>query len=360
MKEEKQTRFHFTPNQNEDSDESRCLEPPQPVLQRPKLTRPARLARSYSRRDITLALRTATTEQLVRLTRGLHVTHDSRIVLASLMQLHGLMDDQEAWEHSAVEPDNALALGMIRRGGHLALVQAVRNYAHVAPIHTMAFAALSWLCERTTIKASLLTHGALPVVLESLSYHGLQKSDWSVVTEATYFVGHLSTMPKVALQARYRETALWEELIPLLRLAYKQGNSRNHAAAESAVDAFLFCSLEWARHRSPEILCGVWHAGSLRFIVCLLRESIVYWQVAAETSHHNDSSRAVYEERLMTGCRIIIHWANTPGVPGVHRALVEAGALTVAAELVRLFPPGTALRKAANPCLRAMVPSTED
>ena len=319
--------------------------------QRPMLQRSNKRNKLASR-DITQAIRTATTIKLIDLIKNLYEASET-VVVASLIQLHSLIDEDAMDE--TLEPDNTLELGVIRRGGHLALMRALQRHTGHAVIQAMGWAALAWICERTNVKSAMVTQGALPLALATLQRYGITESaNWSVVTEVLYLVGHLSTIPKVAQQTRFRETALWEELVPRLKFAYKEGQNQD---AESAVDAFLFCSLQWAKHRSTEIVHSVWQAGSLRFVVCLLQDALVFWQAAYEPEIKDACQ--VYEDRLVIGCRILTHWASTPTPAFVH-ALIEAGALTVAAEVLRLFPAGTVLRRAANPCLRAMVPATED
>lgn len=346
-------------NSNLSSDESET----KPVEKRASKNRRStpsstgQLRANLSSRDLARTIRTTLTLQLTNLVKGLF-SPDAMVVKNSLTQMHALIDQQSLNQsvHRKDElDDNALELGFVRRGGHLALLRSLQGHTAVPAIQVMGWAALAWLCERCNIKQILMDHGALPLVMSILQYYSVTNPQWSVVTEALYFVGHLSTLPKVARQVRFRESATWEELAPRLRLAYK--DEGRDEAVESAVDAFLFCSHSWAAHQSVDILQGVFQAGSLRFVVQVLQEALTCWQSAYDAGLLD--ACAEYEDRLVTGCQIVTHWARTP-VPTVARALIEAGALTVAAEVLRLFPAGTRLRKAANPCLRAMVPATED
>ena len=313
---------------------------PRPTLQK---------STTQTSRDITRTIRTKTTLKLVDLIKALY-SLDPMVVANCFTQLHALIDQQLSDE------DNTLELGVIRRGGHLAMLRSLQHHQQVPAIQAMGWAALAWLCEHCNIKAILMDNGALPLVMSILRYYSVTSPNWAVVTEALYVVGHLSTLRKVARQVRYNQSDSWQELVPRLNMAYKEAG-QDDDAVESAVDAFLFCSHHWAAHRSIDILQGVWQAGSLRFVVQVLQHALVCWQQAHAAG--SDDACAVYEERLAKGCRIVTHWAKTPA-PAVVRALIEAGALTVAAEVLRLFPAGSPMRKAANPCLRAMVPSTED
>ena len=270
---------------------------------------------------------------------------DPKLVTASLMQLHKLVDESiETQERNpaAELQDNALELAVVRRGGQLALLHALQRHPTVNAIQALGFGALSWLCEKCNVKSALVAKGAVPLVCAVL-----RTAPPAVATEALYFLGHLSTLPKVAEQVTVRDDTVLHAVVYNLNQVTKHGH-------ESAVDALFFLCQRLAAHQSSAILISMWKAGCLAFVVRHLQDAVQEYQ-----GGHWDE-----EPRLEVGCRMLTSWAKTKcsSSHDIHvvQSMIEAGALTLAAELVRLFPPGTPLRKVANPCLRAMVPSTED
>lgn len=275
----------------------------------------------------------------------------AEVVSASLVQLHSMIDTTEARKALETELyDNALELSLVRRGGHLALLRALATHHQDTVVQTMGWAALAWLCERCNIKSVLVEKGAVPLVTTILKQPTVSPL---VTTEALYLLGHLVTLPKVAEQVTVHDTVLPYVVVQALPSC---------AHAQEIIDALFFLCQNLAAHQSSMILHAMWQAGSRRTVVRFMQESLVQWELA----HHDGNTEVcqLYEDRLAVGCAICTHWAKTPFPSGGHvsvvRALIEAGALTVSAELLRLFPAGTKLRKAANPCLRAMVPEAED
>lgn len=273
---------------------------------------------------------------------------ETGVVLDSLVQLHSMIETSEA--RVALETDlhdNTLELSLVRRGGHLALLHTLAMHRHAA-VQAMGWAALTFLCERCNIKSMLVSKGAVALVTTILKLQGISAS---VTTEALYFLGHLATLPKVAEQVTLHDNVLSHVVLQTLP---------GSANAQDIVDALFFLCKNLAARQNPKILHFMWQAGSRKMVVRVMQESLLKWD---EADGHPGVCQ-LYEDRLEIGCAICTYWANTPFPNGGHvsvvRALIEAGALTVSAELLRLFPAGTSLRRAANRALRAMVPVAED
>ena len=283
-------------------------------------------------------------------------SNDATTVRTSMHQLQILID-KTGFQHSYHNkvssendelPDNTLELAVVRRGGHLAIIHALKIHLNNEGIQAMGWAALAWLCERCNVKAPLLSKGVIPLVGNALT-----QSSPLVTTEALYLLGHLCTLPKVAHQVSVRESFLHDIVLHALPTS-------DYAADESEIDAiFVFCQ-RLAAHQSLDILKAMWEAGCLKLVVRHMQEALDEWHAIKGQPNRSDEA-AFYEDRLEIGCGILTNWAKTGNKDAlIVRALIESGALTVAAELLRYFPAGTQLRKAANPCLRAMVPATED
>jgi hypothetical protein len=316
----------------------------------------------YKKQPVSIARHPVTTNattQLIALTSTGRIANlikalwspDTGIVLTSLVQLHSMIEASEARDITPENElkDNSLELSLIRRGGHLALLHALATHRHGA-IQAMGWAALAFLCERCNIKSALISKGAVPLVTTIMKQQGLAPS---VTCEALYLLGHLATLPKVAEQVTVHDTVLSHVVMRVLP---------GSTDAEDMLDALFFLCKNLAAHQNSKILNSMWQTGCRRMVVRVMQEALLKWDEADHNGNHDACQ--LYEDRLEVGCAICTHWANTPFVNGGHvgvvRALIEAGALTVSAELLRLFPAGTSLRRAANKALRAMAPEAED
>ena len=122
--------------------------------------------------------------------------------MSSLLRLHATVEarQQGTSKHNDISsnnlPDNSLELAVLRKGGHLGILQALRQYPRTGSIQAMGFSVLTWLCERCIIKSDLVNRGVLPLIKMALANH-LPTSPW-VVAKTFYLLGNLAKLPAVA------------------------------------------------------------------------------------------------------------------------------------------------------------------
>lgn len=292
--------------------------------------------------------------RLTDLIKALWSTEHS-IVSAALWQMQELLDQQHDQvahgdHHNSSDYDDndcdSLALTVVRRGGHLAIMHALEKHGQVEAIQAIGLSLLAWLCERCNIKSILLGKGAFTLTTDTILHYTSVSS--LVVVEGCYLLGNLATLPKVA-----EKVAVQPSLVFAL-LAALDVWPNNSAVA----DATFFWVQRVSSHKLPAVLDALWRGDCLSLIVQYMQQAIEQWEVCKNQGTKYDDTAMNLEARLDSGCCILMHWAKTPGrTSHVTRTMIEAGALTLTAELLRLFPPGTPLMKAAQLCLRAMVPA---
>ena len=306
--------------------------------------------RQYHVAPMTISMR------LADLIKALWSTNPNTVT-TSLIQIYALVDERNAKKSSTTNTtmelsDNTLELGVVRKGGQLALLHALRAHPTVDAIQALGFGALSWLCETCNIKSALVGKGAVPLACAILTNKAHQPM---VLTEALYFLGHLSTLPKVAEQLAVRDTSVLHHVIA--SLSRGSIDTKSSEQDESSIDAMFFLCQRLSAHHSMSIWKNMLNAGCLTFVVRHLQDSLAEYQA-------DHGCLPGEEARMEGGCRILTSWVKTrcgaADRSKIVQRLIEAGALTVAAELVRLFPLGAPLRRVANPCLRAMVPVSDD
>lgn len=259
--------------------------------------------------------------------------------------------------HSSMLTDNTLALAFVRRGGHLAVLHALKHFPTLEEVQALGLSLLVWLCEqRCNVKASLVERGAVSCTLfalrKFLSYDSSYGSSFLVVTECLYLMGHLAKIPKVAQQILASDSldVVARTLFRAIRVTSATRSDANLARS------VLFWMQQLLTHGFVRMADWLEDLGAEVWAIEQLR-----WDVnrMGDDPHHPDSDELV--PTILMACDVLRHFVSTPSATEDRRQrLVSAGALTAVAQVVRLVSlskdEGSEKHDAPGLCLRALVP----
>uniref|UniRef100_A0A7S3P889 Uncharacterized protein n=1 Tax=Amphora coffeiformis TaxID=265554 RepID=A0A7S3P889_9STRA len=211
-------------------------------------------------------------------------------VEASMLHLHSKIHEQRALcETKDGKGNKTLEVTFLRKGGHLGILEALRNYPNAGSIQAMGMNLLTWLCEGCNVKRELVSRGTLRRIQTALVE--FNSSPW-VQGQSLCLLSQLVSLRKVA-ESIARGSFLQDTI-----LLIHQG---------TCVDATLALLQAFCNHQSNRVTEGCIRQGTVGWVVLHMQpalEQLTSYNIA-------DQKVASCERVLMTGCAILQQFATT-------------------------------------------------
>lgn len=255
------------------------------------------------------------------LIKSLRSTDDVDTVVASLLRLHAEVQQQQQQQQHADRDDRTFEVTFWRKGGHLGVLEAMRNYPRTGAVQAMGSHLLTWLCQRcgvVGVKRELVSRGTVRLVRAALMEFSHSKSPW-VRCQALRLLGQLSALRKVA-----ESLARGSDLRDLLLTSSGSGNGSSSSSGgddgrnkctNPAMDATLFVLQTLARHQSARIAGRCLRQDAVPWVVRHMRlayKALSRCDATPPPQPADDDARRVAEceTTLLTGCVILRDWAK--------------------------------------------------